>query len=324
MTAQRAPRAEETLEVRVQRCEELATGVRRLTFERTDGVDFPAWEPGSHVDVIMPDHVRQYSICSSPGQRGQLQVSVLHVPESRGGSAWVHEELREGEVLRISAPRNNFVFQDSRRYLFIAGGIGITPIIPMIERAAELGKEWSLVYCGRSRSTMAFLSELEDRHPERVTAYPSDETGRVNLEDHLALPRAKMLIYACGPTGLVEEIEDWARGWPPGVLHTERFSAAALDAGASMEPFEVELVRSGRTVEVATNQTVLEALESVGTRVLSSCRAGVCGTCETEVLTGEVDHRDVVLSPTEQQANQSMMVCVSRAANGCRRLRLNL
>lgn len=316
--------ADGLVDVRVRHCEELATGVRRVTFERTDGSDFPAWEPGSHVDVIMPDHVRQYSICSSPSQRRQLQVSVLHVQDSRGGSAWVHQELREGQALTLSAPRNNFVFQDSRKYLFIAGGIGITPIIPMIERAEDLGREWSLVYCGRSRSTMAFLPELEHRYPGRVKAYPSDETGRVKLEDHLALPRAKMLIYACGPASLVEEIEDWARGWPPGVLHTERFSAAALDAGASMDPFEVELARSGRTVEVAPDQTVLEALEAVGTRILSSCRAGVCGTCETEVLAGEVDHRDVVLSPEEQQANQSMMVCVSRAANGCHRLRLNL
>ncbi|MEL4503495.1 PDR/VanB family oxidoreductase [Luteococcus sp. H138] len=316
--------ADGQLEVRVRQCEELASGVRRLTFERTDGSDFPAWEPGSHVDVVMPDHVRQYSICSSPRQRRQLQVSVLHVSDSRGGSAWVHEQLREGQVLRISAPRNNFVFQDSRKYLFIAGGIGITPIIPMIERAEELGREWTLVYAGRSRSTMAFLPELEEHHPDRVKAYPAHETGRVNLADHLAMPRAKMLIYACGPTRMVEEIEDWARGWPPGVLHTERFQAASLDAGASMEAFEVELARSGRTVEVATDQTVLEALEESGTRILSSCRAGVCGTCETEVLSGEVDHRDVVLSPAEQEASQTMMVCVSRAANGCHRLRLNL
>ncbi|MEL4359191.1 MULTISPECIES: PDR/VanB family oxidoreductase [unclassified Luteococcus] len=312
------------LEVRVLRCEDLAVGVRRLTFERTDGSDFPAWEPGSHIDVIMPDHVRQYSICSSPAQLGQLQVSVLRVSDSRGGSAWVHDGLQEGQQITISAPRNNFVFQDSRKYLFIAGGIGITPIVPMLERAEQLGREWTLVYCGRSRSTMAFLPQLEERYPGRVKVYPADESGRVNLADHLALPRAKMLIYSCGPVRLIEEIEDWARGWPPGVLHTERFTAATLDAGASMDPFEVELVRTGRTVEVNTDQTVLEALEGVGTRILSSCRAGVCGTCETEVISGEVDHRDVVLSDEEKLTNQSMMVCVSRAANGCARLRLNL
>lgn len=313
-----------SLEVLVERIDPVADGVRRLTFRRVDGEAFPAWDPGAHVDVVMPEHVRQYSVCSSRSERDTLAVSVLHTPNSRGGSQWVHEGLREGDTITISRPRNNFPLVDSRRYMFLAGGIGITPILPMIEAAEAAGREWSLVYGGRSRSSMAYLDELVERYGDRIHAFPEDETGRIDLERFMGIPRAKMLVYACGPEPLLAALEDWARGWPPGVLHTERFVASALDSGAATEPFEVELMRTGTTVTVQPDQTVLEALEDVGVRVLSSCRAGVCGTCETDIVSGEVDHRDAVLSAEDKADHRSMMVCVSRAAATCPKLQLDL
>lgn len=312
------------LQVVVERAEEIADDVRRLTFRRSDGEHFPAWDPGAHVDLVMPDHVRQYSLNSSPTDLSTLQVSVLHTRNSRGGSRWVHESLRQGDTITISRPRNNFPFVDSRKYLFIAGGIGITPILPMIEAAEHAEREWTLVYGGRSRSSMAFLTELEERYGDRIQAFPEDEVGRIDLERFMGVPRAKMLVYACGPEPLLAALEDWARGWPPGVLHTERFVAASLDGGAAAEPFDVELVRSGVTVTVQPDQTVLEAIESVGVRVLSSCRAGVCGTCETDLVEGEADHRDAVLSTEDRADHRSLMVCVSRAAATCPKLRLDL
>lgn len=315
---------DELLAVEVDQVESVADGVRRLTLRRRDGQPFPTWDPGSHIDVHTPEHVRQYSLCSSPSDTDTIQVSVLHTFPSRGGSQWVHQGLREGQELTVSPPRNNFPFIDSRKYLFVAGGIGITPILPMIESAEAAGREWRLVYGGRSRSTMAFLDELEERWGDRVLAFPSAESGRIDLESIMSMPRAKMLIYACGPDSLLTALEDWARGWPPGVLHTERFVAAGLDSGASSEPFDVELARTGTSVTVDRETTVLEAIEQAGVRVLSSCRVGVCGTCETDVITGEVDHRDAILSPEAQAENQSMMVCVSRAAAGCPRLVLDL
>ncbi|MCY1158166.1 MAG: oxidoreductase [Citricoccus sp.] len=311
-------------EVVVERLETLAEGVRRLTLRTLDGSEFARWEPGSHIDLVLPDHVRQYSLCSPLADRSRIQVSVLHTRDSRGGSEYVHRSLAEGDVIRINGPRNNFPFVDSRKYLFIAGGIGITPILPMIEAAEAAGREWRLAYGGRSRASMAFADELIERYGERILLFPEDEVGRIDLEGLLALPRAKMLVYACGPEPLLRVIEDYCMGWPPGVLHTERFVAASLDAGASAEPFEVELTQTGKTVTVAPDQTILEAVEEHGVRVLSSCRGGICGTCETHVVSGEVEHRDAILSEDEKRFGDCMMVCVSRAAAGCPKLVLDL
>lgn len=310
----------------VERVERVANGVASLVLRRMDGSDFPAWEPGSHIDVHLTDGlVRQYSLCSTPNDLTTLRIGVLHVADSRGGSRHVHEQLLAGAPLTISAPRNNFPMVDSRKYLFVAGGIGITPIIPMLEAAEAAGKQWSLVYCGRSRSTMAFAEQLLARYgTEKVRIAAEDETGRLDLQEILGMPRAHMLVYACGPGGMLTAIEELCMGWPPGVLHTERFVADALGAGASSEPFDVELFRSGTSVTVAADQTILEAVELVGARVLSSCRAGLCGTCETVVLSGDVEHRDAALTKADQDSGDVMMVCVSRAAAGCGRLVLDL
>ncbi|MBD7996485.1 oxidoreductase [Arthrobacter sp. Sa2CUA1] len=310
----------------LEKKETLADGVVRLTLRNPDRTNFPQWQPGSHIDLVLPGFIRQYSLCSPCADPSMLQVCVLHTPESRGGSQYVHESLPEGTEFTINGPRNNFPLQDSRKYLFIAGGIGITPILPMIEAAEAAGREWRLAYGGRSRASMAFADELEARYgSEKVLLYPADTHGRIDLQGLLGLPRAKMLVYACGPAPLLNAIEDFCMGWPPGALHTELFSAAALDgSGASAEPFELDLRNSGLRLEVPVDKTVLEVVEEAGIRVLSSCRQGVCGTCEIRVAAGEVDHRDAVLSAEDKASGETMLVCVSRAAAGCSTLALDL
>lgn len=314
------------IDVAVETITEQAENVISLALKRVDGLPFDSWDAGSHIDVHLQDGlVRQYSLCSSPDNHDALSISVLKEPHSRGGSQYVHESLKVGSKIRVSLPRNNFPLITSRKYLFIAGGIGITPILPMMEKAEHEGREWRLVYLGKSKRTMAFADDLLARYgADKVSIFASEDSGRFDLAGLLALPRAHMLIYACGPAHLLNDIEGYSMGWPPGVLHIERFSSEGLTVGGSSEPFELELKKSNKVVSVTAEETVLDALENVGVRVLSSCKAGLCGTCETRVLAGEIDHRDAVLTLSDRDAGDVMMVCVSRAAAGCSRITLDI
>src|SRR5690348_10803179 len=196
-----------TIDAVVDQVDVVADQVVSLVLRRADGQPFQPWQPGAHIDVHVGDGlVRQYSLCSSPDELDHLRIGVLHVPDSRGGSKAVHA-LLAGTPLTISEPRNNFPLRESRRYLFIAGGIGITPLIPMLEAAHAAGKEWTLIYGGRSRNTMAFAQQLEDRYgTDRIRIIAEDEAGRLDLDQILGMPRAHMLVYACGPGGLLGAI----------------------------------------------------------------------------------------------------------------------
>lgn len=326
MTLTAPSKAPATIDTVIDTVEKVADEVVTLVLRRADGSDFPVWEPGAHIDVHLDNGlIRQYSLCSPTQDRSILQIGVLHTPDSRGGSEFVHTNLLPGSELTISAPRNNFPLVNSRKYMFIAGGIGITPIIPMLEAAEAQGKEWVLHYGGRSRTSMAFIDELQAKYgTEKIRIYANDEDNMLDLNKVLAMPRAHMLVYACGPGGMLTAIEELCMGWPPGALHTERFVAAELGAAASSEPFEVELAQTGKTVTVQPNETIVDAVEAAGARVLSSCRAGVCGTCETRILAGEPEHRDAVLTEEDKAAGEVMLPCVSRAAAGCSRLVLDL
>lgn len=326
MTITAPPKAPATLDTVIESAEKVADEVVSLVLRRVDGTAFPAWEPGAHIDVHLgEDLIRQYSVCSTPADLSVLKIAVLRTPDSRGGSKYVHEHLTAGTSLSISAPRNNFPLIKSRKYLFIAGGVGITPMIPMLEQAEAEGKEWVLHYGGRSRTTMAFADELLAKYgPEKILLYANDEDNALGLSEILSMPRAHMLVYACGPGGMLTAIEELCMGWPPGVLHTERFVAAELGAASNTEPFEVELAQTGGSVTVQPNQSIVDAVEEAGARVLSSCRAGLCGTCETRIIAGEPEHRDAVLTQEDKDAGEVMLVCVSRAAAGCSRLVLDL
>lgn len=302
-----------------------------VVFELRDhlGVELPAWSPGAHIDVILPgDIVRQYSLCGDPGDRTAWQIGVLREPESRGGSRYIHESLRDGTEVDVLGPRNNFELVPSPRYVFVAGGIGVTPILPMVATADKNGADWELHYGGRSRSSMAFLDVLgitEDAGDDpRVTLYPQDEVGLIDLDRVLETVGPDTKVYCCGPEPLLKAVEEWIQsaGWPSGSLHVERFAAKEQGAPVWSESFEVELRFSGMTVTVTPEQSILDAVEDAGVFVLSSCKEGTCGTCETPVLEGEVDHRDSLLTRKERAANETMYICVSRAA--CPRLVLDL
>ncbi|MBB2914234.1 ferredoxin-NADP reductase [Streptosporangium becharense] len=299
-----------SLDLRIATKTQVADGVVALTLEHPHGGRLPDWTPGAHIDLILPNGLtRQYSLCGDRWDPHTYRIGVLRELDGRGGSAYVHDVLAEGDTVAIGGPRNNFPLAPSERYLFIAGGIGVTPLLPMIYQAELLDADWHLLYGGRTRASMAFTGELA-RYGERVTLAPQDECGLLDLPDRL--PQGTR-VYCCGPAGLLEALERRAADWPAGSLRTERFVAKDLGTPARDEPFEVELRRSGLSVTVAPGQSVLQAINDAGVGVLSSCRHGLCGTCETGVLEGEPDHRDALLDDAERAAGDCMFVCVSRS-----------
>ncbi|QAY59526.1 cytochrome P450 [Microbacterium protaetiae] len=303
-----------------------ADGVVALQLAHPDGDSLPEWQPGAHVDLAVPVDggvvIRQYSLSSSPADRGRWRLGVLRETNGRGGSEAVHDRLQEGDSVRVGWPRNNFRFTPSPRYVFVAGGIGITPILPMIEHAEASGAEWELHYGGRSRSSMAFMEELA-RYGDRVHLVPGDEMGHPDLEGIFSEVVAGTLVYACGPEPLLKALEAALEHWPEDTLHTERFAPKKIERSGDDEEFEVEFATSGRTVRVPVGVSILEVAEKEGITAISSCREGTCGTCEMRILAGQADHRDSILTSSEQQANESMMICVSRAAGSCPRLVLD-
>ncbi|GAB2494374.1 PDR/VanB family oxidoreductase [Nocardiopsis aegyptia] len=312
MTVTTGPRVELEFDARLDRRENVADGVLRLTFTRVDGDAFDPWEPGAHVDLVLgTDLVRQYSLCGDPADRDVLRVAVLDVPDGRGGSRFVHERLTEGSTVRLRGPRNTFPLLSARRYVFVAGGIGITPLLPMVRAAHAAGADWRLLYGGRTRAAMAFGADLAREYGDRVALHPQDEVGLLDLDALPADPGEGDLVYCCGPEPLIAAVEERAAGWPPGTLRVERF--APREAAPGGGAFDVELAETGVTVHVPEGRSVLEAVEDAGVQVLSSCREGTCGTCETPVLDGVPDHRDSLLTDEERASGEMMMICVSRA-----------
>ncbi|MEU9324572.1 PDR/VanB family oxidoreductase [Streptomyces canus] len=293
-----------------------ADGVVSLTLRRPDGGTLPAWTPGAHIDVLLDGDadglVRQYSLCGRPADRGVWQIAVLREPEGRGGSAYVHDHLREGSTVRVRGPRNNFPLRPATRHLFVAGGVGITPILPMVEAAEAAGADWSLLYGGRTRASMAFLDRLAP-HGDRVLVRPQDEYGLLDLAAHLGVPKEGTLVHACGPEPLLRAVQEQCTGWPPGTLGVERFAPVATTGTGAATAFELELARSGLTLTVPPDRSVLETVEEAGVTVDFSCREGTCGTCETDVLDGTPDHRDSLLTEDERAAGDTMLICVSRS-----------
>ena len=298
----------------VEAADVVADDVVALTLVDPDGDPLPPWTPGAHVDLMLGDGlVRQYSLCGSPGDSRTIRLGILRAPDSRGGSSYVHEAVSVGSVVRVRGPRNHFPLASSPRYIFIGGGIGITPMLPMVAEAEASGADWHLYYGGRTRASMAFVDELA-AYGDKVTLVPQDEAGILDLASVLGDPRDDTLVYVCGPEGLLGAVEARCGAeWPSGALHLERFSAKAAEAPASGErSFELVLSGSGVTLQVPPDTSVFDVIQNAGISVLGSCHEGVCGTCEQIVLEGEVDHRDSVLSASERAANDAMMVCVSR------------
>ena len=300
-------------DVRVEAKEIVADGVVALTLREANGHPLPRWTPGAHADLILGEApTRQYSLCGDPADPYTWRVGILRDANGRGGSLHVHDRLQAGDTIRVRGPRNNFPLEPSPRYLFIAGGIGITPILTMIAAAEAAGAEWELVYGGRQRASMAFLDELA-AYGDRVTVSPQDETGLLDLPSILGTPRPGTLVYCCGPEPLLAAVEQNCRAWPAKSLHVERFAAKPVAEPARAEAFEVHLAQSDLTLTVPPERSILDVVEEAGISVLSSCREGTCGSCEVNVVSGEPDHRDSVLDEDDRAANDCMMVCVSRS-----------
>ncbi|MGW0764757.1 PDR/VanB family oxidoreductase [Streptomyces sp. NPDC002676] len=284
--------------------ESIADGVVQL---RLEGTQLPRWEPGAHLDVVLPSGlVRQYSLCGDPEDPSSYTVATRLVEDGRGGSREVHEQLAEGMELEVRGPRNRFPLVEVESYVFVAGGIGITPILAML-RSLPDGTDWRLLYCGRTRASMPFLEEVGKLAGDRLTVAAEDEVGRPDLDALLAEVSPGTAVYCCGPEGLMEAVE--ARLPEGATLHLERFVPRLSTEGN--QAFEVELRRSGRTLTVEADTTVLAAVRRELPDTAYSCRQGFCGTCRQRVLAGEVEHRDELLTDAERA--DSMLICVSRA-----------
>lgn len=300
------------MQLRVVAIDDGAHGVRVLRLASSDGADLPQWEPGAHLEVTLPGDVRRhYSLCGSRADGQQWTIGVLREKLSRGGSSYLHDEVEVGHELTVTGVRNLFPLVPAEEYVFVAGGIGITPLLPMIEAAEAVGSDWHLQYCGRRRASMAFLDRLAP-YGERVTVAPADECGRIDVRAVLAAAPPQALVYACGPGSLLATLEEQATA--AGLtLHVERFTAAPVPASVHNTAFEVQLAQTGVTLEVPADRSIVEVLEDAGVGVPSSCQEGVCGTCETKVLQGTPDHRDSILSDEERRSGNTMMICVGRS-----------
>ena len=297
----------------------VADGVVALDLVAANGRDLPPWEPGAHIDLILHGGVeRQYSVCGDPADRTRYRVAILREPHGRGGTRFVHDDLATGDAIRIRGPRNHFAFVPAADVLFIAGGIGITPLVAMCRAAHAAGIRFRLLYAGRSRSSMAFLGDLEAEYGGRVEVFAGDEGARLDVAATVSALPDGVQVYCCGPARLLDAVEAaWSERTDVTALsslHLEHFEAKEFGPPVLAETFQVELALTGVTVEVPPDRSVLDVVEEQGVLVVSSCRKGTCGTCETPVLDGEIDHRDSVLTPGEQAAGDTMMICVSRAA----------
>ena len=287
----------------------------RVKLASPDGRPLPRWTPGSHIDVECGNTgiSRQYSLCGDPDDAGTFEIAVLSEQQGRGGSEWVHSNVKAGVLLRIRGPRNHFRLDETaKKIILIAGGIGITPISAMARRARLLGIEYEVHFSGRTRASMALLGELTELHGERMRVYVSDEGTRNDFSALHIVDGTQ--VYACGPARMLEALQGASSSWPDDTLRVEHFvsTIGTLDPGKE-HAFEVELKDSGLVVTVAADQTLLAALRKANVDVQSDCEEGLCGSCEVRVLAGEIDHRDVVLTKGERQSNTRMMTCCSRA-----------
>jgi ferredoxin-NADP reductase len=309
-----APRqGEVTTDLTVENVDPAAVDVVKLTLRSEDGAALPIWTPGSHIDVILDEATtRQYSLCGDPADESRWQIAVRRVPDGRGGSVRLHDQVTQGSVLTVRGPRNGFPLIDgAARYVFLAGGIGITPLLPMMAGLARRGAPWQLLYGGRTRGAMPFLAELSE-HGDRVVIRTEDEAGLIDLEAVCAALEPGTAVYCCGPEPMIEATEELCAGRDDLTLHVERFAPKQSAMIGLDSEFEVYCATSDLALEILSGKSILEAAQEAGIELLSSCKEGTCGTCEVDVLEGLPDHRDSFLSPRERATNESMMICVSR------------
>lgn len=314
--------ASQSLTMRVQAMRFEARGVVSIELRDPSGATLPEFSPGAHIDLHLANGlVRSYSLCGAPEARDRYTVGVLQDRNSRGGSRFVHEQLRVGSTLTVAAPRNHFALnEDAAHTVLVAGGIGVTPIVCMARRLAELGRAFTLLYCARSREEAAFVDTLS-AYGDAVRFHFDDEQGAPpDLQAMLAGQDAGTHFYCCGPGPMLNAFEAACAAHGYANVHIERFAADPATEAVQEGVYSVTLQRTGANVRVPSGKSLLDALLEAGVAMEYSCREGVCGSCETAVLDGCPDHRDSVLSNSERAANNTMMVCVS----GCKGQRLVL
>jgi len=303
-----------SLQVRLQAVEYGAPGINLYTFESLDGLPLPDYEPGAHIDVAMsPDTLRQYSLLWPAQNPAQYRIAVQLSEAGKGGSRQLHFESVVGATYEVSPPRNHFPLRPSdEEFHLFAGGIGITPIISMYRQLKAEGRKVSLYYWASGPEHMLFHDQL-CREDHCVYLFHTRTAGVAppRLKDLLETLPDSAQLYCCGPQGMVDEFDGLTLQRPEANTHRERFSATT-DALQPGDTFRVRLQRSGLTLTVATEQTLLQACEAAGVDVAYSCEEGVCGACEVKVLAGQVEHRDTVLTPGQRQRSESMMICCSR------------
>jgi ferredoxin-NADP reductase len=302
-----------------------------MKLTRIESADpLPEWAPGAHIDVYVPDGTtRQYSLCGEPTDRSYYQIAVLREPLSRGGSAFLHEQLRVGDRLMVTRPKHHFNLEEATFHALVAGGIGITPIMTFAEHLQAAGRPFTLTYGGRTVDTMAFRTRLGSLG-NRVRYLAEDEDGRPDLDAIVdGLPEGG-LVYVCGPLPLLRAVEAAAErrfGADQDVVRFELFSRAGIEVDQSSAPlegdtFELALRRSGHLLTLKPDTNILDVVLALGIEVENDCRDGICGSCVTRVLAGTVDHRDLVLTKKEQASMSQMMICCSKPASA--RLELDL
>ena len=311
-----AAQARPPLDLVIRSAQTVATDVISLEFGARGAAALPEWAPGAHIDLHLPSGlVRSYSLHGDPRDRGAYHVAVLNAPDGRGGSAEVHRIAAPGVAVRASAPRNAFALEQASHYLFLAGGIGVTPLLAMAREVSRREQKWTFVYGGRSRDRMAFLDALSALGGGELRIVPQDEAGLPDLAAAFAALPAGAAAYCCGPSAMLDAALAVGEQTRPDIpVRLERFVAPSASAGVSADQaFEVELARSGISVIVPPGVSVLDAVRAEIPGVMSSCEQGICSACETAVLAGVPDHRDSILTAKERAANNYMMICVSRA-----------
>lgn len=312
------------MQVRVRQITNLAKDINALELVHPDGSELPPFEAGAHIDIYLPDgFIRQYSLCNDPSECNRYQIAVLHERNGRGGSKRVHEQVKAGDTLEISSPKNHFPLDESAdKYLLIAGGIGITPIKAMAERLKAVGADFTIYYCAERPERAAFHDVLSSEAFCDHIIFHYDENDpekRLDLKGILSEYSPGTHLYFCGPGGLINAVNKNAEHWPEGTVHYELFSAPTATSSsdeASVEAgdFRVQINSTGEIIEVSSDKTIVETLRAAGVECQTSCEAGICSTCQTRVLSGDVDHQDFILSDEEKQ--DQMLICCSRGKPG--------
>ncbi len=307
--------------LKVDRIDAATPQIRRIELSPADRKALPAFTAGAHIDVTLPiGETRSYSLLNDQsGAPDRYVIGVLRESEGTGGSAYIHDKLAVGDVLEASPPSNDFALYEAGEVnVLIAGGIGVTPMMAMAARLAEIRRGYTLYYCARSADVAAFLPELRARHGERLLTHfdGGDPARALDVKTLLGTRLPGMHVYVCGPMGLIRAVVTAAVDWPKGTVHYELFKGSAADLAPvnTNQPFDVVLKKAGKTFTVPPDKSILEVLKAEGFRVKTLCTAGRCGTCRVGYLSGKVDHRDDILDDDERQ--EFLQVCVSRAMPG--------